>query len=111
MVGLQIKALKKKTLTNKLMEYAKERKKIEGKKVLSSKKSSKNTLENSALPYLFNVFTFFKEDPQKLIDFPVPNSFVQTNQNKSYRTIQKKDSARRKKINHHEETYPLFSRI
>jgi len=113
MMDLQIQALKKKTLNQKLNFYAKKekdeilRQRVKGKK--SSSKASSN----------FNIFTLFKDTPEKLLDFPFSSSFSQISaQEETTRhyllstiPVSLNTAVRRKKLQHHEETVPLFSRI
>lgn len=105
MMDLQIRAIKKKNLNKKILAFSKEEKM----KKKENEKKAQTLSHQTTFSYPFNVFTFFKETPQKLMDFPL-SSLAQTK--KISPGLNKKNNAvRRKKINHHEETYPMFSRI
>ena len=119
MMDLQIQAIKKKTLSNKLNFYARQEKEQYLKKhpQLASKKKSSH-----APPSKFsslNFFALFKDTPEKLLDFPFSSSFSQISAQEttthhyvlSTVPVSLNTMIRRKKLQHHEETVPLFSRI
>lgn len=104
-MDLQIRAIKKKNFNKKILALSKEEKL----KKKESEKKSQALSHQTTFSSPFNVFTFFKETPEKLMDFPL-SSLAQTKKNSPWLN-EKINAVRRKKINHHEETYPLFSRI
>ena len=119
-MDLQIQALKKKTLSNKLNFYAKQEKEkyLNQHPEIKTKKTPVSST-NAKLP-AFNFFALFKDTPEKLLDFPFSSSFSQissaqesTNRHYVLSTIplSLNTLVRRKKLQHHEETVPLFSRI
>lgn len=107
MMDLQIRALKKKTVNKKLLFYSRKDYKINQNNKVNNPNSFKKSLSNF-------VFAFFKDTPEKLLDFPYPQSLSQIRNPKKHENLNHHNEIsllRRKKIQHHEETYPLFSRI
>ncbi len=106
MMDLEIRALKKRTLSRKLSFFAKKEKENVPKK--ESKPASKSS-------NIWKTFALFKDTPEKLLDFSLPTSFTQLRKKPSYYSFSQQRNQnsmnRRKRIYHHEESYPLFSRI
>ena len=106
-MDLQIRALKKRTLSKKLSFFSNKEKENVLKKASPPAYKSSNVWKTLAL---------FKDTPEKLLDFSLPTTFAQLRKKPvySYSFSQQNNQNsmnRRKKFYHHEESYPLFSRI
>ena len=109
---IQIRALKKRTLSKKLMYFINKDKQAGG--PAEPIRARANQLHPKSYSYSYSKLSLFRDTPEKLLDFP--SIFNQNDARELSHPFLEKVNAqnlisRRKKIQHHEETYPLFSRI